>query len=45
MLSVTEAGRRAAAPSLGTFERYLTLWIVSGKFSKSRRRRMVMVCG
>jgi ACR3 family arsenite transporter len=27
MSSVTEAGRRAAAQPLGTFERYLTLWV------------------
>src|SRR5271167_1444271 len=27
MTSVSDAGRRAAAPALGTFERYLTLWV------------------
>src|SRR5881409_2425442 len=27
MTSVTEIGRRRAAPALGTFERYLTLWV------------------
>src|SRR5712671_877904 len=27
MTSVTETGRRRAAPALGTFERYLTLWV------------------
>src|SRR5215469_1327124 len=27
MTSVTELGRRRAAPALGTFERYLTLWV------------------
>src|SRR5437016_14457875 len=27
MTSVAETGRRRAAPSLGTFERYLTLWV------------------
>src|SRR5713101_439411 len=27
MTSVTETGRRHAAPALGTFERYLTLWV------------------
>src|ERR1700746_1576423 len=27
MTSVTEAGRRRAAPVLGTFERYLTVWV------------------
>src|SRR5690349_2217076 len=27
MTSVTNARRRAAAPALGTFERYLTLWV------------------
>src|ERR1700760_5126468 len=27
MTSVTELGRRPAAPALGTFERYLTLWV------------------
>src|ERR1700719_4694753 len=27
MTSVTEASRRRAAPALGTFERYLTLWV------------------
>jgi arsenite transporter len=28
MSSVTEISRRRAAPALGTFERYLTLWVV-----------------
>src|SRR5258707_6636701 len=27
MTSVTETGRRRVAPALGTFERYLTLWV------------------
>jgi hypothetical protein len=27
MTSVTETSRRRAAPALGTFERYLTLWV------------------
>src|ERR1700674_5840559 len=27
MTSVTETGRRRAAPALGTFERYLTVWV------------------
>jgi ACR3 family arsenite transporter len=27
MTSVTDATRRPAAPALGTFERYLTLWV------------------
>jgi len=27
MTSVTETGRRHAAPALGTFERYLTVWV------------------
>ena len=27
MTSVTEIGRRRAAPALGTFERYLTVWV------------------
>jgi len=27
MTSVTELGRRRVAPALGTFERYLTLWV------------------
>ena len=27
MSSVTDAGRRTAAPALGTFERYLTVWV------------------
>jgi ACR3 family arsenite transporter len=27
MTSVTEIGRRHAAPALGTFERYLTVWV------------------
>ncbi len=27
MTSVTDVSRRAAAPTLGTFERYLTLWV------------------
>jgi arsenite transporter len=27
MTSVTEISRRRAAPALGTFERYLTLWV------------------
>src|ERR1700751_4708886 len=27
MTSVTELGRRRAAPALGTFERYLTVWV------------------
>src|SRR5438309_5265644 len=27
MTSVTDAGRRTAAPALGTFERYLTVWV------------------
>ena len=27
MTSATEFGRRRAAPALGTFERYLTLWV------------------
>ena len=27
MTSVTETGQRRAAPALGTFERYLTLWV------------------
>src|SRR5437763_14078603 len=27
MTSVTESGRRRAAPALGTFERYLTVWV------------------
>src|SRR6201987_6427906 len=27
MTSVTELGRRRAAPALGTLERYLTLWV------------------
>jgi len=27
MTSVTEIGRRSAAPALGTFERYLTVWV------------------
>ena len=27
MTSVTELGRRRAASALGTFERYLTLWV------------------
>ena len=27
MTSVTETGRRRMAPALGTFERYLTLWV------------------
>src|SRR5262249_47051565 len=27
MTSVTDATRRLAAPALGTFERYLTLWV------------------
>ena len=27
MTSITELGRRRAAPALGTFERYLTLWV------------------
>ena len=27
MTSVTDANRRPAAPALGTFERYLTLWV------------------
>jgi len=25
--SVTDASRRTAAPALGTFERYLTVWV------------------
>src|SRR5438876_1494333 len=29
MTSVTETGRRHAAPALGTFERYLTVWVAS----------------
>jgi ACR3 family arsenite transporter len=27
MTSVTELGRRRTAPALGTFERYLTVWV------------------
>src|SRR5260221_9548618 len=27
MTSITETSRRRAAPALGTFERYLTLWV------------------
>ena len=27
MTSVSDVSRRAAAPTLGTFERYLTLWV------------------
>jgi hypothetical protein len=27
MTSATESTRRRAAPALGTFERYLTLWV------------------
>jgi len=27
MTSATEFSRRRAAPALGTFERYLTLWV------------------
>jgi ACR3 family arsenite transporter len=27
MTSVTEIGRRQAVPALGTFERYLTVWV------------------
>src|SRR5260370_34909767 len=27
MSSVTDAGRRTAAPALGTFERYMTVWV------------------
>ena len=27
MSSVTDASRRTAAPALGTFERYLTVWV------------------
>ena len=27
MTSVTESSRRRTAPALGTFERYLTVWV------------------
>jgi hypothetical protein len=26
-MSVTDTGRRTAVPALGTFERYLTVWV------------------